>query len=104
MSDLTFRTARRRTEPITFTVEGDDYVYNFMPPKTAAMVLPMLDNAENGLMATKAAFEWLDKGLSPEDQERIFDEFQRAFVLGRVFVDFAFVAVADADFDFEQAA
>ena len=30
--------------------------------------------------------------------------FQGAFVLGRVFEDLAFVAVADADFDFVEAA
>ena len=71
MTDLTFKVAKRRHVPITFTVEGDEHVYNFMAPKTASMVLPMMESAENGLLATKAALDWLDKGLSQEDQDRI---------------------------------
>jgi hypothetical protein len=71
MTDLTFKVAKRRQEPITFEIEGDDHVYAFTAPKQAAMVLPMMEQAENGLMATRAAFEWLDKGLSTEDQDRI---------------------------------
>jgi hypothetical protein len=71
MTDLTFKVAKRRIEPITFSIEGSDHVYSFTPPKTAAMVLPMMESAENGLKATKAAFEWLDQGLSTEDQDHM---------------------------------
>jgi hypothetical protein len=71
MSDLTFKVAKRRNDPITFQVEGEDYEYSFTPPKTAEMVLPMMEAGENGLMATKAAFEWLDTGLSEDDQKHL---------------------------------
>lgn len=70
MSDLSFKVAQRRTDPITFDLEGDEHVYSFVPPKQADMVLPML-NAGDDMAAARAAFAWLDNGLSDEDQERI---------------------------------
>ena len=86
MSDLSFKVAKRRTQPITFDIEGDERVYSFVPPKTAAMVLPMLQNAENEMVAAKAAFDWLDQGLSREDAEHLE----------------ARLRDADDDFDFTQ--
>jgi hypothetical protein len=70
VTDLDFKVAKRRRQPITFSLEGDDHEYSFKPPKTAAMVLPMLDS-DSDLGAAKAAFDWLDQGLSKEDQDRI---------------------------------
>jgi len=72
VSDLAFKVAARRTEPITFSFEDDPHEYSFVPPKTASMVLPMLD-ADSDVGAAKAAFDWLDDGLSEEDQKRIAD-------------------------------
>lgn len=70
MADLSFKVAKRRTDAITFDLEGDKHEYSFVPPKQADMVLPMLD-AENDLMAAKAAFEWLDNGMSEEDRAHL---------------------------------
>jgi hypothetical protein len=70
VTDLSFKVAPRRKDAITFDLEGNPHVYTFTPPKQADMVLPMLD-AENDLSAAKAAFEWLDDGLSEEDREHI---------------------------------
>jgi hypothetical protein len=71
MADLSFKVAVRRTEAITFDLEGSAHVYSFVPPKQADMILPMLDNADNDLAAAKAAFDWLDNGMSKEDQEHM---------------------------------
>ena len=70
MADLSFKVAARRVDPITFDLGGDDHEYSFVPPKQADMVIPML-GADSDLVAAKAAFEWLDSGLSTEDQDRI---------------------------------
>lgn len=70
MSDVSFKTAKKRRGPVTFDLEGDSHEYTFKPPKTAAMVLPMLD-AEDDLEAAKAAFAWLDKGMSEEDRAHL---------------------------------
>jgi hypothetical protein len=67
MAELSFKVGRRSKEPITFDIEGNDHEYTFTPPKQAEMVLPMMQNAENELKAAKAAFEWLDMGMSDED-------------------------------------
>lgn len=67
MADLSFKVGRRSVEPITFDIEGKQHVYTFTPPKQAEMVLPMMQNADNELMAAKAAFSWLDKGMSDDD-------------------------------------
>ena len=70
MADLTFKVPKRNTEPVTFDLEGDKREYVFTPPKQADMVLPMLES-ENDLGAAKAAFAWLDEGLSKEDSDHI---------------------------------
>jgi hypothetical protein len=70
MADLHFKVASRRTKPITFTLDGEDHEYSFTPPKQADMVLPMLE-ADDDIEAARAAFAWLDDGLSEEDRERI---------------------------------
>src|SRR5687767_5682719 len=71
MAELSFKVGHRSKEPITFDIEGSDHEYTFTPPKQAEMILPMMQNAENELMAAKAAFGWLDKGMSQEDIARM---------------------------------
>lgn len=90
MSDLEFDVAKRRAEPITFRLGGDtllepahdeeparygreDHEYVFTPPKSAVMLMPILepDGDNEGLGLTKATFDWLGTGLSIEDRERV---------------------------------
>lgn len=71
MSDMTFEVAKRRREPITFSIGGDEHEYVFSPPKQAVMVLPFLSDESGEGDILKSTFEWLDKGLSTEDQDRI---------------------------------
>jgi hypothetical protein len=72
MADLSFKVAKRRTDAITFDLEGSKHEYSFVPPKQATMVLPMLE-ARSDLEATKYAFEWLDNGMSEEDRKHLSD-------------------------------
>lgn len=110
MADMEFDVAKRREEPITFTLGGnmllekaysktvavpdsddtteeevpevrgkDDRVYKFNPPKSAVMLMPILevDNGNGtgnvGVDMTKATFEWLGQGLSEEDRNRVIN-------------------------------
>lgn len=68
MADLSFKVAIRRKDVITFDLGDDEHVYSFVPPKQADMVLPMLDADGDDLLAAKAAFSWLDDGMSEEDR------------------------------------
>jgi hypothetical protein len=71
-TDLSFKVAARDSSTITFDLEGDKHVYSFEPPKQALMVLPAI-NGGSDLAAAKAAFDWLDEGLSEEDQKHMRD-------------------------------
>lgn len=101
MADLEFEVAKRRTKPITFALGGDNallekaieadeeagvegkaevrgrdnHEYTFTPPKSALMLMPVIDGSSDGdgLAVTKATFDWLGDGLSLEDQKRIND-------------------------------
>lgn len=72
---LAFTTARRRTDPITFTL--DDETFDFTPPKTAAMMLPAFDLVDNpedptALVGTmRAQLDWLEGGLPADQAARI---------------------------------
>jgi hypothetical protein len=106
---MEFDVAKRRNEPITFKIGGDnallekgyskavavqgedrtedvevaevrgkdDHVYNFDPPKSAVMLMPILEvdtsngTGSVGVDMTKATFDWLGQGLSTEDRERV---------------------------------
>jgi len=70
VSDLSFKASKKDRSPLTFDIDGDKYQYTFTPPKTAAMVMPMLDS-DNDLDAAKAFFAWLDKGLDEEDRDHL---------------------------------
>jgi len=67
MAELSFKVGRRDKSPITFDIEGSDHEYTFVPPKQAEMILPMMGNADNELLAAKAAFDWLDQGMEQAD-------------------------------------
>ncbi len=98
MADLEFDVAVRRSEPITFKLnkgsptallepgvesenEGesraevrglDDHEYVFNPPKTAVMIMPLMNGGDaSGLSLTRATFDWLGEGLSKEDNARL---------------------------------
>lgn len=81
MADLEFKVAKRRTAPITFTLgvapgqkvtQQGSHVYSFTPPKSAVMMMPVLDVDEpTDIGMTKATFNWLSEGLSEEDSDRI---------------------------------
>lgn len=65
---LAYATAKRKDKPIEFSIDGEDYT--FTPPKTASMVMPVIeqDDADGmEIMAVKVQFDWLEQGL-PEDQ------------------------------------
>lgn len=100
MADLEFDVAKRRTKPITFRLGGDsmlihsategfgqegdedyqaaepevrgpdDREYVFNPPKSAVMVLAIVDD-ESDNAALKGTFDWMGAGLSEEDNDRI---------------------------------
>jgi hypothetical protein len=70
MSDLSFKVAKRDRTPITFEIDGDDHIYTFKPPKQAAMVLNVMA-AMDDVGAARAAFGWLDKGMSEEDRAHL---------------------------------
>lgn len=70
MSDLTFTTPARRTEPTTFTLDGE--TYEFTPPKTAGMVLDFIGaNGAGEVTAVKSLFDWLGDGLPDEQMEHL---------------------------------
>lgn len=97
MADLEFDIAKRRTEPITFTLGGemllepakepdehnpegtperrgrDEHEYVFTPPKSAVMLMPVLEKGTGnlGVNLTKSTFDWLGEGLSDMENERI---------------------------------
>ena len=98
VADLEFAVAKRRTKPITFTLGGemrispaveadeeagveaqpevrgeDDHEYSFTPPKSALMLMPILDGGDisDGMGMTKATLNWLGEGLTEEENQRI---------------------------------
>lgn len=64
---LEFTTARRRREPIVFTLDGEEF--KFDPPKTAGV---LLEYAETG-NELGPMLDWLDEGLSDDDSKKIMD-------------------------------
>lgn len=108
MADMEFDVAKRRSEPITFTLGGDNallekgyskavavhggdgptevevpevrgvdsHVYTFDPPKSAVMLMPILEvgyegTGSTGVDMTKATFDWLGQGLNEVDRTRV---------------------------------
>jgi hypothetical protein len=62
---LEFTTAKRRKEPITFTL--DDVEYVFTPPKTANVILDYVETGND----IGALLDWLEDGLSEEQAQLI---------------------------------
>lgn len=61
---LEFTTAKKRHEPITFALDGRQFV--FTPNKMAGAVLDTLSDADSGAM-----LDWFASGLTPEDEAYI---------------------------------
>ena len=57
-------------------IEGSDHEYTFTPPKTAELVLPMLDDDADDMAAAKAAFSWLEEGMSKADAAHLLSRLQ----------------------------
>lgn len=78
MADLTFDIAPRRKEPITFDLKNDPnetpgsetYLYTFIPPKTAVLMLPLI-NTEGDFAAMRGTIDWFKAGLSTADWEHL---------------------------------
>lgn len=63
-----FKTAAKARTAIEF--ELDEVSYTFTPPKSAAMIMPLLDGEGGDVAVIKAGLGWLKDGLS-EDQYRL---------------------------------
>jgi hypothetical protein len=74
-SDLAFSVPKRRKKPMTFTIEGDEHEYTFKAPKQAGVFMGLFDGDDevDEMAMSRAVFEWLDKGLSEDDQKHIED-------------------------------
>lgn len=72
---FTSQVKRSRIKAISFTIDGE--AFSFKPPKTAALVLPILsinfDDLEDpkNLTAIKERYDWLSAGLSDEQAARV---------------------------------
>ena len=64
-ASMEFVTAKRRVDPITFKIDGEEYV--FTPPKTAPAMFDMFD----GTPEAKATFDWLGDGLAEGQTDRL---------------------------------
>lgn len=70
-SNLTFTTAKRRTEPIPFELDGREILYT--PQKTANSILPMLDEDATEADSLRAEIAWFENGLDADDAQWIED-------------------------------
>lgn len=68
-----FTTAAKARTAIEF--ELDEVLFTFKPPKTAAMVLPVLEGGADEVSVVKAGLDWLKEGL---------DEGQYAAIVARL--------------------
>lgn len=66
---LEFTTAKKRREPIKFSVDGEQYEY--VPQKQAGMALALRDGNETEVM--REMFDWLSDGLPEEQAQRLID-------------------------------
>lgn len=73
MSDIVVEVSPRRTEPITFEIQGgedpvtgENHVYTFNPPKVAPVVLDMYDSPDE---MVRILFDWLGEGMSEDDNK-----------------------------------
>lgn len=66
---LEFTTAKRRTEPIPFTLDGEKF--EFIPQKQAGIALALADGDQTELM--RQMFDWLSDGLPEAQAQHIID-------------------------------
>lgn len=59
-----FKTAAKARTAIEFDL--DEVSYKFIPPKSAAMIMPMLDGDGGDMAVVQAGLGWLKDGLSDE--------------------------------------
>lgn len=71
--DMAFNVARRRVRPVTFTLEGDEHVYEFTAPKMAAYSIDVMLGVEESSTQNnvKRMFDWLGDGLREGEVDRI---------------------------------
>lgn len=76
---LEFTSKPRNTQPIPFTLDGDEY--QFTPQKVASTVLPMMDpeavgglNGDYRQRMSQASWQWFKDGLPPDQYQRIIDK------------------------------
>lgn len=63
-----FTTAAKARTAIEF--ELDEVEYKFTPPKSAAMIMPIMEGGDNEMAVVRAGLDWLKQGLH-EDQYAI---------------------------------
>lgn len=66
---LEFTTAKKRRDPLDFTLDGE--TYHFTPTKTAGVVLALADGDNTEVM--KQTFDWLSHGLPDDEAQRLID-------------------------------
>lgn len=64
---LEFTTAKRRKDPIEFSIDGEAFV--FTPQKLAGAFLDVVEGGDE----TGASYDWFLGGLSQEQKQRIVD-------------------------------
>ena len=67
---LTFKVKKRQKIEITFDLESPDEsveTYHFLAPKSAMMVLPVLEDSDDQSATLRAIFDWLGMGLNRWD-------------------------------------
>lgn len=69
LMSLEFKTAKKRRDPIPFTIDGDSYT--FTPPQTGRIAVAMMSGDENEMI--KETFDWLSNGLPEEQTKRLMD-------------------------------
>lgn len=64
-----FTTAAKARTAIEF--ELDEVKYKFTPPKSAAMIMPMLEGDGDEMAVVRAGLDWLKAGLHEEQYDTI---------------------------------
>lgn len=64
-----FKTAAKARTAIEF--ELDEVKYTFRPPKSAAMVMPLLEGGADDMSVVRAGLDWLREGLDDDQYTTI---------------------------------
>lgn len=68
---MDFQTAKRRKEPIPFTLDGEEY--EFTPQKNSVLVMPSMSDDKDGTEELRGIFDWLGAGLPDEQEQRLIE-------------------------------